>query len=83
MGAGKIIAYIVAGILVIFGILFILGSGGQGGGGWGWVLSADSSPRCFRTDLFRLDAAKAGGRNPECHSEHRSSREHDHGVAQV
>lgn len=38
MGAGKIIAYIVAGILVIFGVLFILGSGGQGGGGWAWVL---------------------------------------------
>ncbi len=38
MRAGKIIAYIVAGVLVFFGILFIWGSGGSGGGGFTWVL---------------------------------------------
>jgi Na+/melibiose symporter-like transporter len=37
MSAGRIIAYIVAAILILFGVLFILGSGGTGGGGWGWV----------------------------------------------
>ncbi len=38
MRTGKIIAYIIAGILIFFGILFIWGSGGQGGGGFSWVL---------------------------------------------
>jgi len=38
MRAGKIIAYIVAGVLVFFGILFIWGAGGSGGGGFSWVL---------------------------------------------
>ena len=33
----KIIGYIVSGILILFGILFILGSGSNDGGGWGWV----------------------------------------------
>ncbi|MDX9864840.1 MAG: hypothetical protein RBT34_08550 [Anaerolineaceae bacterium] len=33
----KTIAYIAAGILILFGVLFIIGSGDAGGGGWGWV----------------------------------------------
>lgn len=38
MTAGKVILYIVAGLLIIFGFLFVLGSGGTGGGGFGWVV---------------------------------------------
>jgi len=38
MTAGKIILYIVAGLMIIFGFLFILGAGGAGGGGAGWVI---------------------------------------------
>ena len=34
----KTIAYIAAGILILFGVLFIIGSGDDTGGGWGWVL---------------------------------------------
>ncbi len=34
----KTIAYIAAAILILFGVLFIIGSGGEAGGGWGWVL---------------------------------------------
>lgn len=34
----KIIAYITAGILIFFGVLFIWGSGGSGGGGFSWVV---------------------------------------------
>ena len=37
MNAGKIIAYIVAAILIFFGVLFIWGAGGEGGGGFTWV----------------------------------------------
>jgi len=33
----KTIAYIAAGILILFGVLFILGSGDAAGGGWTWV----------------------------------------------
>jgi len=33
----KIVGYITSGILILFGILFILGSGSDDGGGWGWV----------------------------------------------
>ena len=33
----KTIAYIAAGILILFGVLFIVGSGGETGGGWSWV----------------------------------------------
>jgi hypothetical protein len=36
MSAGKIIAYIVAAILIFFGVLFIWGSTGQGGS-LGWI----------------------------------------------
>jgi hypothetical protein len=35
----KIIAYLAAGILVFFGVLFIWGAGGTEGGGWSWVLT--------------------------------------------
>ncbi len=38
MTAGRVILYIVAGLLIIFGFLFVLGSGGAGGGGFGWVV---------------------------------------------
>ncbi|MCH7663559.1 MAG: hypothetical protein IH859_06785 [Chloroflexi bacterium] len=37
MSAGKIIGYIFAGILILFGVLYILGSGGADGGGIEWV----------------------------------------------
>lgn len=37
MSAGRVIAYIGAAILILFGVLFILGAGGTEGGGWGWV----------------------------------------------
>lgn len=37
MSAGKTIGYIFAGILIFFGVLFIWGSGGTGGGGIAWV----------------------------------------------
>ncbi len=33
----KIIAYIVAAILIFFGVLFMWGAGGEGGGGSAWV----------------------------------------------
>ncbi|MBN1310090.1 MAG: hypothetical protein JXB30_01640 [Anaerolineae bacterium] len=39
----KIIAYIAAAILIFFGVLFIWGAGGEGGGGWGWVLAGSIS----------------------------------------
>lgn len=39
MKAIKIIAYIAAGILILFGVLFIIGAGGETGGGWGWVFT--------------------------------------------
>ncbi|MCD4673301.1 MAG: hypothetical protein K8R77_11615 [Anaerolineaceae bacterium] len=39
MKAIKIIAYVAAGILILFGVLFIIGAGGETGGGWGWVLT--------------------------------------------
>jgi hypothetical protein len=35
----KIIAYIIAAVLIIFGFLFILGAGAATGGGWSWVLT--------------------------------------------
>jgi hypothetical protein len=35
----KIIGYIAAAILIFFGVLFIWGAGGTGGGGWSWVLT--------------------------------------------
>ncbi|MEK6255841.1 MAG: zinc ribbon domain-containing protein [Chloroflexota bacterium] len=38
MSAGKIIAYIAAAILIFFGVLFIWGSGGDGGGEVAWVV---------------------------------------------
>ena len=39
MSAGKIIAYIVAGIFILFSVLLILGSGDPvNGGGVGWIL---------------------------------------------
>jgi phage FluMu protein Com len=38
MNAGKIILYIVAGLTIIFGFLFILGAGSATGGGPGWVV---------------------------------------------
>ncbi len=38
MGAGKIILYIVAGLMIIFGFLYILGAFGAGGGGAGWMV---------------------------------------------
>jgi hypothetical protein len=34
----KIIAYISAGILIFFGVLFLWGSGGNGGGGFNWIV---------------------------------------------
>ena len=39
MSALRIIGYIAAAILIIFGVLFILGAGGAAGGGWGWVVT--------------------------------------------
>lgn len=39
MSAGKVIAYITAGILLLFGVLFVLGSGGIGGGGISWIFT--------------------------------------------
>jgi Na+/melibiose symporter-like transporter len=39
MKALKIIAFVTAGILILFGVLFILGAGADAGGGWGWVLT--------------------------------------------
>jgi DNA-directed RNA polymerase subunit RPC12/RpoP len=38
MGAGKIIAYLAAAILIFFGVLFMWGAGSSSGGGWGWVV---------------------------------------------
>jgi hypothetical protein len=38
MRALKIIAYIIAAVLMIFGFLFILGAGNASGGGWSWVI---------------------------------------------
>ncbi|MBI9051816.1 MAG: hypothetical protein JEZ00_20525 [Anaerolineaceae bacterium] len=38
MGAGKVIAYIGAAILIFFGVLFMWGAGSSTGGGWGWVI---------------------------------------------
>jgi hypothetical protein len=38
MSAGKIIGYIVAAIVIIFGVLFILGAGDAAGGGILWVI---------------------------------------------
>ena len=38
MSAGKIIAYIVAAILIFFGVLFLWGAGGSGGGGATWIM---------------------------------------------
>jgi hypothetical protein len=35
----KIIGYIAAAILIFFGVLFIWGAGGTGGGGFGWILT--------------------------------------------
>jgi hypothetical protein len=37
MSTLKIIGYIAAAILIVFGVLFILGAGGASGGGWGWI----------------------------------------------
>lgn len=39
MNAGKIIAFIVAAILIFFGVLFLWGAGAENGGGIGWVLT--------------------------------------------
>lgn len=39
MSAGKIIAYIVAGIIIFFSILFIWGAFSEQGGGVGWILT--------------------------------------------
>lgn len=39
MSVGKIIGYIAAAILIFFGVLFIWGSGGDEGGGIGWVVT--------------------------------------------
>jgi hypothetical protein len=38
MSAGKLIAYIAAGIIIFFSILFIWGSFGEQGGGFNWIL---------------------------------------------
>lgn len=38
MSAGRIIAYIAAGIIIFFSILFIWGSFSPAGGGGGWIL---------------------------------------------
>jgi len=35
----KIIAYIAAAILIFFGVLFLWGSGGNGGGGFSWIVT--------------------------------------------
>jgi len=35
----KIIAYIAAAILIFFGVLFIWGAGGNGGGGFNWIVT--------------------------------------------
>ncbi len=37
MTAGRVIGYVAAGILIFFGVLFLWGAGGEGGGGWRWV----------------------------------------------
>ena len=37
MSAGKTIAYIIAAILIFFGVLFMWGAGGEGGGGFAWI----------------------------------------------
>lgn len=60
MSAGKIIAYIVAGILVIFGVLFILGSGGSGGGGWAWVIIGGILLLAAFALIFLVGRRKAG-----------------------
>ena len=38
MTAGKIILFIVAGLLIIFGFLFVLGAFSASGGGVGWIV---------------------------------------------
>ena len=38
MKAGKLILFILAGFALVFGFLYLLGSGGQGGGGGSWVI---------------------------------------------
>jgi hypothetical protein len=38
MSAGKIIGFVVAAIVIIFGVLFILGAGASTGGGVLWVI---------------------------------------------
>ncbi len=38
MKAGKLILFILAGFALLFGFLYLLGSGGQGGGGGSWVI---------------------------------------------
>ncbi len=38
MSALRVIGYIVAGILIFFGVLFIWGAGGEQGGGFSWIL---------------------------------------------
>ncbi len=38
MTAGKIILYIVAGLLIVFGFLFVLGATSPNGGGGGWFI---------------------------------------------
>lgn len=38
MKAGKLILFILAGFALLFGFLYLLGSGGQGGGGGSWII---------------------------------------------
>ena len=38
MKAGKLILFILAGFAILFGFLYLLGSGGQGGGGGSWII---------------------------------------------
>ncbi len=39
----KIIGYIAAAILIFFGVLFIWGAGGTGGGGFSWIVTGAAS----------------------------------------
>jgi len=39
----KIVLYIAAAIMIFFGVLFIWGAGGAGGGGWEWVFTGGTS----------------------------------------
>ena len=78
----KTIAYIAAGILILFGVLFIIGSGGDTGGGWGWVLiGIILVVIAFVIILFASRrAAKEANNDIQRHAEHRSSRQCQHGL---